>query len=75
MRAITLSAAEIYGVENRIGSIQNGKDASIFLSSGDILETESQVERAWIQGRRVDLSSRHTDLYNKYKIKYEQLAK
>jgi imidazolonepropionase-like amidohydrolase len=75
LRAITLSAAEIYGVENRIGSIQNGKDASIFLSSGDILETESQVERAWIQGRRVDLSSRHTDLYNKYKIKYEQIAK
>jgi imidazolonepropionase-like amidohydrolase len=75
LRAITLSAAEIYGVADRIGSIQNGKDASVFLSSGDILETESQVERAWIQGKRVDLSSRHTDLYNKYKIKYEQLAK
>jgi imidazolonepropionase-like amidohydrolase len=75
LRAITLSAAEIYGVADRIGSIQNGKDASVFLSNGNILETESNVERAWIQGRRVDLSSRHTDLYNKYKVKYEQLPK
>lgn len=74
LRAITLSPAEIYGVADRIGSLQPGKDASIFISDGDILETATQVQHAWIQGRKVDLSSRHTDLNNKYKIKYQNKA-
>ena len=73
LRSITLAPAEIFGVADRIGSIQVGKEASLFLADGDILETATQVEKAWIQGRKVDLSSRHTDLYGKYKTKYEQL--
>ena len=68
-----LAPAEIFGVADRIGSIQVGKEASLFLADGDILETSTQVEKAWIQGRKVDLSSRHTDLYDKYRTKYEQL--
>jgi imidazolonepropionase-like amidohydrolase len=73
LRSITLAPAEIFGVADRIGSIQVGKEASLFLADGDILETATQVQKAWIQGRKVDLSSRHTDLYDKYKTKYEQL--
>jgi imidazolonepropionase-like amidohydrolase len=73
LRSITLAPAEIFGVADRIGSIQIGKEASLFLADGDILETATQVQKAWIQGRKVDLSSRHTDLYDKYKTKYEQL--
>ena len=75
IRSITLSPAEIFGVADRIGSLQPGKDATIFISNGDILDTASQVERAWVTGRKVDLTSRHTDLYEKYKAKYEQLRK
>jgi imidazolonepropionase-like amidohydrolase len=75
LRSITLSPAEIYGVADRIGSLQPGKDASVFISNGDILETATQVQQAWVQGRKVDLSSRHTDLYDKYKTKYQQLSK
>jgi imidazolonepropionase-like amidohydrolase len=74
LRSITLSPAEIYGVADRIGSLQVGKDASIFIANGDILETATQVQQAWVQGRKVDLSSRHTDLYDKYKTKYERLG-
>ena len=73
LKAITLSPAEIYGVADRVGSLEPGKDASIFIANGDILETETQVQQAWLQGRQVDLSSRHTDLYQKYKAKYDQL--
>jgi imidazolonepropionase-like amidohydrolase len=75
LRSITLAPAEIFGVADQIGSIQVGKDASMFLADGDIFETATQVQRAWVQGRKVDLSSRHTDLYDKYKTKYEQLRK
>lgn len=70
LRAITLSAAEILGVADRVGSITTGKDATLILADGDILETETNVEAAFIQGRAVDLGSRHKTLYEKYKLKY-----
>ena len=70
LRAITLSAAEILGVADRVGSISTGKDATLILADGDILETETNVEAAFIQGRAVDLGSRHKMLYEKYKLKY-----
>lgn len=72
IRSITLSPAEIFGVADRVGSIDAGKDATLFLCTGDILETPTQVTKAWIQGRKVDLTSKHTQLYEKYKSKYEQ---
>ncbi len=70
LRAITLSAAEVLGVAGQIGSITVGKDATLIIADGDILETETNVTAAYIQGRVVDLGSRHTTLYEKYKMKY-----
>ncbi len=75
LRAITLSSAEILGVSERIGALQVGMDATLFLANGDILETPTQVEVAFIQGRRVDLHSRHTQLYEKYSEKYQRASK
>ena len=72
LRAITLSAAEILGVDQRVGSITVGKDASLILCDGDILETETNVTAAFIQGRAVDLGNRHKTLYEKYKLKYSR---
>ena len=70
VRSITLAAAEILGVADRVGSLTVGKDATVIVSTGDILETESNVTHAFIAGRRVDLSSRHTMLFEKYRKKY-----
>ena len=70
LRAITLSTAEILGAADRVGSLEQGKDATIFIADGDILETPTQVTHAFIQGRVVDLNSRHTQLYKKYSAKY-----
>jgi len=72
MRAITLNPARILGVAGRVGSLEVGKDATLFISDGDPLEISSQVERAWIGGREVDLSSRQTRLYDKYRQRYPQ---
>ena len=72
IRSITLSAAEILGVDDRVGSITVGKDATLVIVDGDILETNSNVTHAFIQGREVDLGSRHTTLYEKYKQKYSR---
>ena len=72
LRAITLSTAEILGVADRVGSLAPGLDATLFIADGDILETPTHVTHAFIQGRAVDLSSRHTQLYEKYSTKYAQ---
>ena len=72
LRSITLSPAEIFGVSDRIGSLSVGKDATLIVTDGNILETPTQVVRAYIQGRQVDLTSKHTQLNEKYKAKYKQ---
>jgi imidazolonepropionase-like amidohydrolase len=74
LKSITLYPAQILGVSDRLGSLEPGRDATLFVSTGDPLETDPQVTNAWIQGRRVDLSSRHSQLYQKYQEKYRQLA-
>ena len=72
LRSITLSTAEILGVEEMVGSLEVGKDATFFIADGDILDIRTQVERAFIRGREIDLSDRHKMLYEKYKVKYQQ---
>ena len=72
LRSITLSPAEILGVEDKVGSLEARKDATFFIADGDILDVRTQVNMAFIYGRRVDLSDRHKTLYSKYRNKYKQ---
>jgi hypothetical protein len=44
-----------------------GKDATFFVTDGDVLDIRSQVKRMWIGGAEVSLENRHTRLYEKYK--------
>jgi imidazolonepropionase-like amidohydrolase len=74
LRSITLSAAELLGVGDRLGSIEKGKDATLIVTTGDPLEIATQVELAFIDGRRIDLSNKQTDLAKKYREKYRQLG-
>jgi imidazolonepropionase-like amidohydrolase len=69
---LTLDAAIILGVGDRLGSLDEGKDATLIVVAGDPLEIISAVEMAWIGGRAVDLTSRQTQLYDKYQQRYEQ---
>jgi imidazolonepropionase-like amidohydrolase len=73
LRSVTLSAAEILGVGDRVGSLTVGKEATLMLVNGDPLLVESQVTYAMIQGRPVDLGNRHLSLFRKYEEKYRQL--
>jgi imidazolonepropionase-like amidohydrolase len=69
--AITLNAAKILGIADQTGSLEVGKDANIVISAGDILDMRSsKVESAFIQGRNVDLTDKHKQLYERYKYKY-----
>jgi imidazolonepropionase-like amidohydrolase len=74
LRSVTLYPAQILGVDDRVGSLEVGKDATLFVADGDALEISTRVSHAWIQGRPVDLNNRHKRLYEKYRQKYEQLG-
>lgn len=74
LRSVTLTAAEILGADDRLGSITPGKDATLIVTSGNVLEIATQVEQAFIGGRPIDLSSRHTELWKKYREKYRREA-
>lgn len=68
--AITLSNAKICGIEDVVGSIEKGKQATLFISTGDALDQlTNKVELAFIQGKQLDLSNHQTELYHKYSKK------
>jgi len=66
VRALTLTAAEIWGLDQEYGSIDKGKWADLILTDGDVLEHRTQVKRMWIKGRAVNLDNKHTRLNQKY---------
>ena len=72
LRSITIDAARIIGVGDRLGSLEPGKQATIIVTTGDPLQLMTQVERAWIDGREVDLTTRQTELRDKYREKYRR---
>ena len=67
LKAITLYPAEVFGVADRLGSLDAGKDATFVVVDGSIFDDRAQVRRLWIAGREVSLESRHTRLYEKYR--------
>lgn len=68
LRSITLGAAEILGIADRCGSIETGKDATLLVTSGDLLDMRTAaVEMAFIQGRLIDLGNKQKDLYQKFR--------
>jgi hypothetical protein len=72
LRSITLSPAEILGVGSRLGALESTRAATVMITDGDILEIPTHVERAWIDGREIDLSNKQTKLAEKYREKYKQ---
>jgi hypothetical protein len=66
IRALTIDAAQILGVADRVGTLEPGKDANLFIATGDPLEIKSQVTRVVIKGRDVGLQNKHLALYEMY---------
>ncbi len=66
LRAVTLNAAQIWGVADQIGSIDEGKWADLMITDGDPLETQTQVKQLFIKGKAVNLDNKHRRLYEKY---------
>jgi imidazolonepropionase-like amidohydrolase len=67
VEAMTLEPARILGVSDRIGSLEPGKDATVVLTDGDILDLRTNVLAAWLDGRALDLTDKQKRLYERYR--------
>jgi imidazolonepropionase-like amidohydrolase len=66
LRAITIVPAELLGVADHLGSLEVGKSATLFASSGDPMEPRSQIVHVFIDGWQIPLDSRHIQLYQEF---------
>jgi len=72
LKTITLNTAQILGIADRVGSIEVGKEATLFISEGDALDMKTSVLfKAFVQGKEIQLTSIQTELYQKYMQKYQ----
>ena len=66
LAAITIHPAKLMGVHSQLGTLEKGKDASFIACSGDIFDLRTTVKHMILAGNSVELSSRHTQLFEKY---------
>jgi imidazolonepropionase-like amidohydrolase len=67
LKSVTLYPAQILGIADRLGSIEQGKIANIVVADGDILEPRTNIKYLFINGKMLPLTSRHTELFDSFK--------
>ena len=72
LKLITSNTAKILGIDDRVGTLEVGKDATLIVSEGDALDMRTnRLSHAFINGRKIQLNATQQALYEKYKSKYE----
>jgi imidazolonepropionase-like amidohydrolase len=66
LKAITLNAAEVWGVADQLGSLDTGKTANVVVASGDPLDVKTDVKQVFISGMEVPMTNRQTMLRDRY---------
>ena len=76
LQLITNNTAKILGIEEQVGSIEKGKQATFLICEGDLLDMRTSIiEKAFIKGEEVDLNNKQLELYNKFSSKYKNERK
>jgi imidazolonepropionase-like amidohydrolase len=73
LKAVTLYPARILGVADLLGSVEEGKRANLVLTNGDLLQASTQVQAVFIDGRPYEPTSKHTELYDRYRERLRQV--
>jgi len=60
LRALTLSAAEIYGVADRLGSIETGKIANLVVTDGDLFSEKTKIKYVFVDGRKFEIKEKES---------------
>jgi imidazolonepropionase-like amidohydrolase len=72
LRAVTIYPARIMGIDDRVGSLEVGRDATLLITTGNPLDYLASIEQAYVQGRAIDMMDIHRQLYEKYSEKVRQ---
>ncbi|WKW11393.1 amidohydrolase family protein [Pseudogemmatithrix spongiicola] len=74
LKAVTINAAEMLGVSDKVGSLEVGKQATLLITTGTPLDMTTNIEQAYIQGREIDMNDIQKHFFRKYmeKIKQQQ---
>lgn len=72
LKMITSNSAKILGISHMVGTLEVGKDATLFISEGDALDMRTNIlSKAFIQGRGISLETHQTELWKRYSNKYK----
>ena len=66
LKAVTINPAQVFGVADKAGSLEVGKDADVVVWSGDPFEPMSQPLAIFIKGEAQALTSRSLELRDRY---------
>lgn len=66
LRAVTLTPAQIFGVDDQLGSLEVGKQATLFVADGDPFEPKTQIQHVFIEGYQLPMTSRQIRLYEEF---------
>jgi imidazolonepropionase-like amidohydrolase len=69
LKAVTLYPAQIFGLDGQLGTIENGKVASLMVTTGDPLELTTEVKYLFIKGQLTSTDNKQKDLYQKYAMR------
>lgn len=73
IQAMTQSTATILGIDKTVGTLEKGKDATLIISTGDVLDMRtSDIEKAFIRGKDISLDNKQKALYRKFREKYNR---
>jgi imidazolonepropionase-like amidohydrolase len=73
LQLITFNTAKLLGIDKQCGTLEQGKDATLFISEGDALDMRTnKLTNAFIQGRMISLETHQTKMNDIYKTKYNQ---
>ena len=72
IKALTINPAKVFGVEGRLGSLEVGKDADLFIAAGDPLDHKTEFKHLIINGRQIDMANWWENFYNKFKARPEK---
>lgn len=66
LKAMTINAAEVWGVADRLGSLDVGKTANVVVANGDPLDMKTDVKQVFIEGKEIPMKDRQTELRDRY---------
>ena len=69
LKAVTINAAEIWGVADKMGSIEKGKWADLIVANGDPLDATTEIKQVFIKGKEIEMMNKQIRLYEKYKAR------